>query len=766
MPSTMALAQQAAAVACEIPSYHLADRIQSHAALIAIDSVTGSIQRVSANAGDVLGVAAETLLGLPANDWLTLGDGPTEDVPARACAVELRRPFARHVEAWTYRADGLVCVEIPVAGPAGMEAPPEIGPLDFIAMLAAITRAEGSVNDLARQVCASIHRITGFDRIYFCRFDESGHGRVPAEHLHAHYPSLLEHHFPRTDIPDRVRRLFLTQRFRLITDGGAEPVPVLVAPGHAPTLDMTLSSCRAVAESHLLYLRNLGAVASTSYAVVQAGRLAALFGGHHHAPRRLSFMQLMRCQQLVETFSSRAAELELRAQQGKVAARRVELLALTDAFAARHCELLDFVAADPGRIARLLDADGIVVAQGARVFSDLLASDDAQRILAWCRRNFAGDDQVSTAALSQAQPMLADLAAFATGVLAIRLGRDADADSTVLVWLRGEVLVQRKWSGDPDQALQRDESGRMNPRHSFLTYVQQLRGTAPPWEPHCAELAATMKSACNQILAGHYARRAQEEAERANRLMNEFVANVSHELRTPMHSIIGFSEAMIDRADAIGPDRRRQYLDIIRNSGHRLLELINDLLQLSKLESGLAPGAFEVEDIVACVNDAMTELRPLAGKKGVRLRGPDGVAFPAFAFDRRMIMRLLVNLLSNAVQYTPEGGRVSVMLESRSARRGGHPCCEIVVSDTGVGIPADELEQVFDKFVQSTKTKSGAGGTGLGLAICRRIVEEHGGEIWAESPPWGGARLVVQLPTSALARPGNEEPRRVAGERT
>jgi two-component system, chemotaxis family, sensor kinase Cph1 len=715
--------------------------------LIAIDLATGSIVRVSANAGEIFGVDAGAMLGTAASHWLGVDAESGSAVRAGAREVEIRCRGRRRTEAWTYLVDGVLCVELPLPGPFAVRESGTVGTLDFLAMLEAVTRADGHVRDVAQLVCESIHRITGFDRVYLCRFDSAGHGYVPAEHLHAHFPSLREHHFPRSDVPERIRRLYLAQRFRLISDAGAPSVAVLVAPGQSPSLDMTRSSCRAVAGSHLDYLRNMGVVASTSFGVVQDGRLTALFGGHHHAPRRLSCLQLIRCQQLAETFGSRATELELRAHQAMVDSRRAELLAITESFAARHCAFYDFVAADPGRIARLLSADAIVVGQGEHVFSDVLSQTDARRILAWCIRRLEGGEQASTEALGHETPSLADLSHFASGVLAIAL--DRDPQGTVLAWLRREVPVERKWGGDPAQPLQREGGGPVSPRMSFQTYVQQLKGTAPPWERHCTDLAMAMKSACNQILAGHYARRAQEEAERATQLMNEFLANVSHELRTPMHSIIGFSEAMIDRADAIAPDRRRQYLEIIRGSGHRLLELINDLLHLSKLESGMAPAIVEADDIAACIDDAIAELRPLAERKGVRIRGPRDSDVPPFAFDRRMIARLLVNLISNAVQYTPEAGRVTIALACRRDGRAGGACCEITVTDTGIGIPPDELERVFDKFIQSSKTKSGAGGTGLGLAICRRIAEEHGGRIWAESPSWGGARLVVQLPMAA-----------------
>jgi chemotaxis family two-component system sensor kinase Cph1 len=751
MTSDTFLGQRALADACELPSYHIADRIQPHTVLLSVDLARGIVVRASANCGEIFGVPAEEMLGTPTSDWIAFDATLGQEARQIGGTIEVRRPTIRRVEAWSHPDAGCLCFEILL--PTDRTSTP-MDEFEFSANLSKIARAEGSPQEIAQHVCAALHAITGFDRIYLCTFDDTGHGRVPAEHRSGHFPSLLDHHFPRTDMPERVRRLYRTQRFRLIPDVDAEPVPVLSVRGVPAMLDMSYSTCREVAASHVDYLRNMGVVASVSFGVMDEDRLTALFGGHNPTPRRLSCLDIKRCLRLVEAYANRIAALELHAQQLRQRGRRADLSRLVETFAASRGDFFDFAAAHPRALAELLDADGIVVVDGARVFSDQLAKDDAQTLAAWCMRRLEGRDHLATSTLSAEAPAFARLAREASGVLAVSVA--GAASDAMLAWVRREIFVERKWGGDPAQKLRHVPAGHTSPRLSFETYVEQLKGTARPWEPSCVELATNLKSACNRILASHYARRAQEEAERANRMMSEFLANVSHELRTPMHSIIGFSEALIDRADSILPERRRQYLEIVLGSGRRLLALINDLLQLSKMEAGASAPVLVEADILDCVRDAMAEIRPIAERKNVRLRGPGDATLPVFAFDRAMIMRLLVNLLSNAVQYTPEAGRVTITIAEGRMRRDGGACCEIVVADTGVGIPTDELEVIFDKFVQSSKTKNNAGGTGLGLPICRRIAEDHGGEIWAESPPWGGARFVAQLPLRAAAGRGGE----------
>jgi len=304
----------------------------------------------------------------------------------------------------------------------------------------------------------------------------------------------------------------------------------------------------------------MGVAASTSFSVVQDRKLAALFGAHHHEPRLLSYRRLTRCLRVVELFSNRSALLELRSRQENLRARQASLLDLSETFAAARCEFIEFVTAHHARIAALLDSDAVAAVQGEKVFSDALTDSEVWRLVAACK------------------PRLDE-----RGVFAIDLRHEA---GSMLLWLRREVVIGRIWRGDPKQTLHPSANGHVSPRASFETYVEQLSGTSSPWQSHSIDLAMAMKHACAQILVGHYARRAQEEAERANRLKTEFLTNVTHELRTLLHSIFGFSDAIFERGAAIAPERQKQYLQVIRSSGQRLLALIDDLLELAKLESG------------------------------------------------------------------------------------------------------------------------------------------------------------------------------------
>jgi len=229
-------------------------------------------------------------------------------------------------------------------------------------------------------------------------------------------------------------------------------------------------------------------------------------------------------------------------------------------------------------------------------------------------------------------------------------------------------------------------------------------------------------------------------AEAANHAKTTFLANMSHELRTPLHGILSFATFGIKEARKVGADKMGNYFQKIEQSGKVLLALINDLLDLSKLESGKGKFEFGRVDLRVLICAAVDECAARAVQRNITVR-PLECDFSANVLaDHTKIMQVLRNLLDNAIKFSPEGGTIEIGL-SRSDR-----AVLISVRDRGVGIPEDEVEAIFDKFIQSSKTRTAAGGTGLGLAICREIVTAHNGRIWAENRPDGGAILTFEIP--------------------
>lgn len=252
---------------------------------------------------------------------------------------------------------------------------------------------------------------------------------------------------------------------------------------------------------------------------------------------------------------------------------------------------------------------------------------------------------------------------------------------------------------------------------------------------------------------------AKESAEAANHAKSEFLANISHELRTPMHAMLSFA--------GLGPRRlvdgdlakAGSYFSKIDQSGRRLLRLVNDLLDLSKMEAGRMTYSMAQNDMCTVIDGMIEELSPMASQKGVSIESRFPTGPLTAVFDRIRIEQVVRNIISNAVKFSPPGHSVIVSAQRIELPTAG---IQIDVEDSGPGIPPSELETIFDKFVQSSKTRNGAGGTGLGLAICREIVAGHGGTISANNLDHGGALLTVTLPdgppTALLGSASESEP--------
>ena len=231
-------------------------------------------------------------------------------------------------------------------------------------------------------------------------------------------------------------------------------------------------------------------------------------------------------------------------------------------------------------------------------------------------------------------------------------------------------------------------------------------------------------------------------AEEASAAKSEFLANMSHELRTPLHGILSFTTFGLKKAETASREDLKRYFDKIERSGKTLLALITDLLDLSKLESGRMTYDFARHDLRTLVGTVADEFSSMAALRHIEIRpvSPDEPC--SLVVDATKIIQVLRNLLGNAMKFSPEGGVIEVFVERDES------IARIRVCDQGVGIPPSELEAIFDKFIQSSKTRTGAGGTGLGLAICREYIAGHQGRVWAENRPEGGAMFTFEIPAN------------------
>jgi PAS domain S-box-containing protein len=384
------------------------------------------------------------------------------------------------------------------------------------------------------------------------------------------------------------------------------------------------------------------------------------------------------------------------------------------------------------RMLRQLDPSTVVPDRVRNAFDSLTQGVlvlDRQGDIAMANRRFAELVGVSPGAL--------------TGVSPLRWtwGREAESEVGPMPWIQAQATGQRL------QGLAMSLQAHDGRRHSFIVSCEPLGETLPP-----AGVLVSLNDVTELLEKEEQLRQARDAAQAANVAKSQFLANMSHEIRTPMNAVLGFTE-LLRRGRSQKPAETRRFLDIIRSSGRHLLGLINDILDLSKVEAG----KMEVERLPCAAHEVVAEIARVmqikAAEKGVGLRVNLVAPLPErILTDPGRLRQVVTNLVGNAIKFTTAG---EVRVDVRMAEGlGGGPLC-IDVVDSGIGIPQDRLEAIFEPFTQAeASTTRQFGGTGLGLTISRRFARALGGDIVASSRPGQGSVFHVTLDTGDLSGVG------------
>ena len=332
-------------------------------------------------------------------------------------------------------------------------------------------------------------------------------------------------------------------------------------------------------------------------------------------------------------------------------------------------------------------------------------------------------------------------------------------DSPIVQWLNqtGRVLVKEEVKLNPQIAEYFETAeGELEEIHAALIVPLKIENkltgillvgeklSGEIFDGHELEVLAVL---ANQVAISLENARLYEELSASNaqlmqasRLKSQFLASMSHELRTPLNSIIGFSKVMLNRLDGDLTERQETYIRSVHNSGTHLLQLINGILDFSRIEAGKLEMMSEELDIHELIDECIESSMPLARGKQLKLEKNVPLELPRLVADRTKVKQILLNLLSNAIKFTAQG-RVAVSVQAEPG------AVRVKVSDTGIGIRAEDLARLFEPFQQlDNPVTRGAGGTGLGLAISKKFVELHGGRIWAESRESQGSTFHFTLP--------------------
>ena len=741
--------------ACDREPIHIPGAIQPHGTLLALTEPDLEIVVSAANTMAVLGVEARSNAGVHIGDLLgkklasdlrraleLLPQDTANKNPQVLCRLE--RNSASY-EVIGHRSEGLLVLEFEPAGGAGPQVDFPSRLADFLAGLGASNTPEQTCAIAARQV----RQLSGFDRTLVYRFNDEWHGQVLAEDRNEKLPSYLGYWFPASDIPAQARELYRLNRSRIIPDAGYTPVPLGVAINRLTgrPLDLSLSTLRSVSPVHVQYMRNMGTAASMSFSILQEDRLWGLISCHNAAPRHIPFSLRRACELAAQVL---ALQLSASERQGAIE-QRVRLRGHISALLASMSATDDFV---DGLAAREADLLAVADAAGAAVMSRGVcrlvgrtpSEAQVRAIGAWVTSTRGGSQVVAIRDLPAHFPEAEQCRHVASGLLAVSVTSSFDR---YIMWFRPERAERVTWAGDPHKPALSENSerlmpDRLNPRKSFDSWTQEVRGTAVPWsEAQIAAVSELRADAAGIVLRHAEALAAlSAELQRTNRELESFSYSVSHDLRAPFRHIAGYAQLLRDTESDRLSERGRRYANIVIDAARDAGRLIDNLLSFSQMgRTSLRPTPLEL-DLLFSEVQAEVMAAEGAGRKITWEISP----LPRVVADLAMLRLALRNLLSNAVKYTRDRG---VAAHIRVSALQGEQEVGMEVRDNGVGFDMKYASKLFGVFQRLHRMEEFEG-TGIGLANVRRIVERHGGRVWAEGRPGEGATFGFALPRAEI----------------
>ncbi|HUN91892.1 MAG TPA: GAF domain-containing protein [Burkholderiaceae bacterium] len=505
---------------CERELIHLAGSIQPHGALLVLREADLVVEQASENCADVIGIALDRVLGRPLR---VLGGDIEREVRrlaanlggearvALSCelAGEARRPeepmgSSRRVEGTVHRhpAGGLILELEPIGrrpGAAEVVDYERQALLDHIATAVQGLGEASNVGALADAVVRVFRDLTGYDRVMVYRFDPDGHGEIIAEARHPRLDTLLGHHYPASDIPQRARELYVRNRVRVLVDVHYAPVPLVprLHPGSGAELDMSMCYLRSMSPLHIQYLKNMGVNATLVVSLVLDGQLWGLVACHHDSPRNLRYPVRAACELLAEIVATRLAAIENYAHAHvAIQVQRLERRMIEATSTEGDWRMALF--RNPRLLLQPLAATGAVLCYDGEFLTagEAPSTPELRALVAWIDLQ-GGDECVSVSSIGRAERSLEALTPTASGILAIRLSASRP---DYLIWLRKEQLRSVTWAGDPTKPVVRDDPMELSPRRSFAAWSEIVRGTAMPWSSAELLLARSIGAALVDII--------------------------------------------------------------------------------------------------------------------------------------------------------------------------------------------------------------------------------------------------------------------------
>lgn len=738
---------------CDSEPIHLIAAVQPHGALVAADASSGEVRHASANLEDFIGISADDIFGqrlseiFPETNLQQLIDVATAADDRRVLQpidITLRGSGTQRLECIPYLHDNLLYIELTHPIDDFSEGWEED---DLRRQIISDLVRPSTLAELAELSADIVRRVNGFDRVMIYRFAEDNHGEVIAESTNRD-DSFLGLHYPASDIPEPARRHFKMNVLRTIGDVNAAGVPVHANPDANP-LDLSFAVLRAVPETHLRYLKNMGVAASMSISLVANDQLWGLIACHHYEPRRVSSRTLRFVELLAGTISALLQSIENRMQLSR--AIEAERIAFSMEKQGRAgTPLAQVVAERAPEMMRLLDAQGLVFRQSHNV--DEYGEVPEPRLKYRPLRGRLTEGVAATEQLCEIVDLDAQQTEVAAGAGYMELSGNGQ-DYLVLVRRQFEHVVT--WAGKPETIEQRQADGttKLNPRASFALWTEERTGQSKPFDTTDLESLRIVRRALfalNSLEREKAAIMAQKEAEaEEERLrlalldaarktsMGELASALAHELNQPLAAVsnyINACRAQLNGFDATLPEGFEDLMLDAVSEASRAADLVR------RLRDFIGGGALQIEEC-----DPRPAIRQGAdlAMAAHRTNRPALVYefepdLPLIWIDQIQIGQVVLNLAMNAI--TAMADSADRVLSIKACRDGDG--VQVSVQDTGPGIAPEMMTTLFEPFHSTTM-----GGMGVGLSLCRSIVEAHGGRISAPSNNIGGL-IVFTLPVS------------------